>query len=184
MKTCWLFTANKTWSMLTWCHITSKHQPVSSLHLDSYRLTSFSHDASLLSPSLRTVRTAGITSASWFCSLWPCRKHSNTSTLTRETASRSESVRSDSLHSCIIFIIWHFVFIKLKTFTIDFPTTTSWHHLQVSLTARWSQAWSAPPNLSTTSGVWRWTWRAGWRAPESAGGSRWGRRAAGVFVGL
>lgn len=44
--------------------------------------------------------------------------------------------------------------------------------LQGSPTARWSQAWSAPPNLSTTSGGRRWTWRAGWRAPGSAGGSR------------
>ena len=45
--------------------------------------------------------------------------------------------------------------------------------LQVSLTVRWSQGWSAPPNLSMTSGAPRWTWRAGWRARGSVGGSRW-----------
>lgn len=45
----------------------------------------------------RSVRTAGITSVSWSCSRWPCRKHSNTSTHTQETASSSESVRTSML---------------------------------------------------------------------------------------
>lgn len=42
----------------------------------------------------RSARTAGSTSASWFCSPCPCRRRSNTSTRTRETASSCEWVRT------------------------------------------------------------------------------------------
>lgn len=42
----------------------------------------------------RSVRTTGTTSVSWSCSLWPCRKLSNTSTLTQGTTFSSESVRN------------------------------------------------------------------------------------------
>lgn len=43
----------------------------------------------LHSRASRSVRTAGNTLASWFCSLCPCRRRSNTSTRTRETVSSS-----------------------------------------------------------------------------------------------
>lgn len=51
---------------------------------------------SLILPSRasRRARTAGSTSASWFCSPFPCRRRSNTSTRTRETASSCEWVRT------------------------------------------------------------------------------------------
>lgn len=68
-------------------------QPHKNQHLDK-REKHFSPISCGFSLTFRSVRMAGITSASWFCSLCPCRKRSNTSTRTQETASSSESVGS------------------------------------------------------------------------------------------